>query len=194
VGNDQLVLTHAGVFYGPRHPAPIFRGIRLLLDHGKLGRMLRVQLIGRPTYEGRDLKSIAADFGIEDNVIVPGEVPHRQALEALRGSDIQLLVGFGGKGSEFQVPAKVFEYVGVGRPILALAPRRSAIAEVIEQLELPSEICDPDTPHEIAEAIFRLDSRSRCSPGCRPAPVGQGNCRFHRREQVGKLAKLLDGS
>ena len=125
VGQSQLVITHAGYFYGPRRPQPILQAIRLLRNQGRLGRQPCVQLIGTPTYEGRCLKSIAAEFGVEDDVIIQGEVPHRQTLEALRGSDIQLLVGFGGKGSELQVPAKLFEYLGVGRPILALAPKRA---------------------------------------------------------------------
>src|SRR5262249_16868444 len=43
VGDDRLVLTHTGVFYGPRRPDPIFRAIRLLLDQKRLSRKPCVQ-------------------------------------------------------------------------------------------------------------------------------------------------------
>jgi glycosyltransferase involved in cell wall biosynthesis len=192
VGDGHLVITHAGYFYGPRRPQPVLQAIRLLRDQGRLRRRLCLQFIGPPTYEGRSLQSIVAELGVEDSVIISGEVPHRQALEALRGSDVQLLVGFGGMGSELQVPAKLFEYLGVGRPILALAPAKSAIAEVVKHRGASGEVCAPDNPQEIAEAIVRLDSRTRASLASDCEAERAVNSRFHRRAQVGRLAELLE--
>ena len=185
VGADRLVISHAGYFYGPRRPHAIFQAIRSLRDQARAGRPAHLQLIGTPTYEGRCLKAIAGEFGIEGSVDVLGEVPHRGALELMNGSDIQLLVGFSGPGSEFQVPAKLFEYLGVGRPILALAPKRGAIHDVVQQGGVPGEVCDPDDPQAIADAVIRLESKSR------HAAVG-GSTVFHRREQVSRIARLIE--
>lgn len=191
VGQDRLVITHAGYFYGPRRPHSILDAIRLLRERAQPSRSPFLQLIGTPTYEGRCLKSLAAEFGVEDSVNVLGEIPHRKALEAMKGSDIQLLVGFSGQGSEFQVPAKLFEYLGVGRPILALTPKRGAICDVLEQGGVPSEVCDPDNPQDIAEAIIRLELKSG-SPAYGHALGNGANPCFYRREQVSKIAQLLD--
>ena len=191
-GQDRLVITHAGEFYCRRRPHPIFEAIRLLRDRRTTSRQPVLHLIGTPTYEGRNLESIAAEFGVEDSVIVQGHAPHIQALEALRGSDVQLLVGFSGEGADLQVPAKLFEYLGVGRPILALAPRNSAIADIVAEVGGPIAICDPDDPEQIAAAIVELESRLNLGDGDRAKGVGTANSRFHRREQVGRLVELLD--
>jgi glycosyltransferase involved in cell wall biosynthesis len=194
VADNQLVLTHAGVFYGPRRPEPIFQAMRLLQSERRLRRKPCLQLLGSPMYSERPIETIAAELGVKEQVLVAGEVSHRRVLEALRGSDMQVLVGFAGQGSELQVPAKLFEYMGVGRPILALAPKRGAIAEVLEQAAVPCEICDPEDPREIAQAIISLESRTNGPLPSRNQPGSRANCQFQRREQVSRIAQLLDES
>jgi glycosyltransferase involved in cell wall biosynthesis len=189
-GRDQLVLSHAGVFYGRRRPQPTFEALRLLRERGLAPAELCLQLLGCPEYEGRRLTAIAAEYGVQDLVTVRGEVPHRQALELMRGSDVQLLVGFNGTGAHLQVPAKLFEYFGVGRPVLALAPRQSAIAESLSSSGVDHEVCDPENPEDIAAALLRLAQRRHDAP--RPGAAGDGPItQFYRREQVGRIAGLL---
>ena len=103
-----------------------------------------LQLIGTPTYEGRCLKSLAAEFGVEDSVIVLGEVPHRKALEAMKGSDIQLLVGFSGQGSEFQSTGQAVRVPGrwPADPRAGTQARRHLLTS-LKQGGVPSEVCDP---------------------------------------------------
>jgi len=191
-GPDRLVLTHAGVFYGRRSPEPIFRALRLLRDRGAGGRELLLQLVGPPEFEGRCLREIADSHGVGDLVELTGRVDHRPALELMKGSDIQVLVGFNGPGSELQVPAKLFEYMGVGRSVLALAPGRGAMREILAQSRIDSEVCDPDDPEAIAGAIARLAERpggGRSEPAENPSLA-----QFHRRDQVRRIADLLDAS
>ena len=186
VGQDHLVLTHAGFFYGPRRPHPILQALCVLRDRNHLDRIPCLQLVGPPTYEGRCLRSIASDYGVEDLVHVSGELAHRHALELMRGSDIQVLVGFSGKGSELQVPAKLFDYLGVGRPVLALAPERGAIGEVMRQSGVNGALCSPDDPEEIAAGIgawrpgrpVRRTSRRQMRTSGPPSPGSTGMSRW----------------
>ncbi len=191
-GPDCLLLTHVGWFYGPRRPDGIFRAIRLLEERGSLGRPVCLQLVGSPHYDGKSLQGLAARYGVGHAVRLPGEVPHREALERMRGSDIQLLVGFNGPGADLQVPGKLFEYLGVGRPVLALASPQSAIADVIRRAGIRGEVCDPDDPEQIAAAVLRLAARPN---GC-VREQGSGSARvtlgeYDRRRQVGRIAELL---
>jgi glycosyltransferase involved in cell wall biosynthesis len=198
-GPEHLVLTHTGFFYGKRRPEPLFQAVRLLRERASLPIGLCLQLVGNPTYEGKSLQAIAGEHGVEGEVLVRGEVPHRQVLELLRGSDIQVLVGFNGVGADLQVPAKFFEYLGVGRPVLALAPKQSSIAEMMASLGPLGAVCDPDDPEQIAAAIQSLATR-HLSESTHPARNGTYHdlsvtlARFHRREQVGQIARLLETS
>jgi glycosyltransferase involved in cell wall biosynthesis len=187
VGPDRLVLTHAGCFYGRRRPDSLFQAIRLLLDRGTLGERLCLQLVGETMYEGKPLADLGAEYGVAGQVLLPGEVAHRQVLELLRGSDIQVLVGIGGAGGELQVPAKLYEYMGIGRPVLSLASRESAIAEVMTSLGPLGELCDPEDPEQIAATIERMAAR-RYSPD---GAAREGVRLFHRKEQVARMAELL---
>jgi glycosyltransferase involved in cell wall biosynthesis len=193
VGYDQLVLTHAGVFYGRRSPEPIFRAVRLVQERDAARRKLCLQLVGPPTYEGTSLKEMAARYNIEDLVRLPGKVGHGRALELMKGSDILLLIGFNGQGADLQVPAKFFEYLGVGRPVLALAPDASAIGEVMRRSGVVGELCNPEDPEAIAAAILRLGEAVRGPTATSTANGVNGHdvASFHRREQVGQISRLL---
>jgi glycosyltransferase involved in cell wall biosynthesis len=189
-GPEGIVVTHAGCFYGPRRPHGIFQALSICRQ--QTTRPVRLELLGLSTYDGTPLAQIAAEYQVSDSVRIAGEVPHRVALEYLRGSDIQLLVGFGGPGSELQVPAKFFEYLGVGRPILALAPPGTAIAEMMNQSRVAGAVCDPDDPRQIAEAVLKIVANAKPNDLLGPGVNGSSTYyAFHRREQVGCLAKLL---
>jgi glycosyltransferase involved in cell wall biosynthesis len=155
------------------------------------GGQFCLQLVGKPAYEGKDLKAIAAQYGVEDLVIVQGKVPHREALELMRGSDILVVAGFKGPGADLQVPAKLFEYLGVGQPVLALAPQDSAIADVVRRCGILGEVCDPENPEAIASAILRIVSRRNASPIDTAVKPNGSVKQYYRREQVGKVAQLL---
>jgi glycosyltransferase involved in cell wall biosynthesis len=192
-GQETFVLTHAGVFYGLRRPHALFEAVRILRGQGGIGRRICLQLVGDPNYEGRSLREIAAEFDVTEEVFVRGPVSHRRSLELLRGSDAQILVGFGGKGAELQIPGKLFEYVGVGQPILALAPHASAIADVLRDAGVRAEICAPDDSGVIAGAIRRLaESEGEGAEKGANAEAGERLRKFSRREQVGRIAALLN--
>ena len=186
------VICHAGVFYGPRRPHPIFEALRLLKDRITPERWPRLLLLGPPSYEDTPLEHIAASYEVGDMVRVAGSVPHRQTLEFQRGSDILLLVGFSGPGATFQVPAKVYEYMGVDRPVLALAPRTSAIGATLENSGIRHEICDPDDAEQIAAGILRLVHGSADGASRSATVPGPGPGRYHRSYQVRQIAELLD--
>jgi glycosyltransferase involved in cell wall biosynthesis len=191
VDASKTVLTHAGCFYGKRRPDAIFQSLAQFERQGLPKHDVVLQLLGAEYCDGVPLKEIAAKYGVTDRVRIMGEVPHRHALEYSRGSDIQLLVGFSGPGSDLQIPGKLFEYMGVGQPILALAPPHSAIAAAMNSVKGLGEVCNPDDPSAIAAAIKRLTDRYKCESGLRPE-TGEPLNQYHRRTQVERMAQLLD--
>ena len=152
-----FVITHTGTFYGPRSPIPVFKALNLVKKQfPDLAKKLRVQLIGNPTYNEESLEKIVAKFNITEMVKVIPTLPKYKALCYLKGSDALLLVGFKGKGAEMQVPAKLYEYFAIKKPILILAPLKSAIADIFYVANSPGEICEPDDIGNIVNKLKKL--------------------------------------
>jgi len=118
---SRCVLVHAGTFYGPRSPIPLFLGLGALIESSpEAARRLLVVLVGSQTYNGRHLLDIAAEHGVASLVRTVPFVAHRRALEILKGADVAMLFGQSGSEALASVPAKAYEYVGCGKPVLAV--------------------------------------------------------------------------
>jgi hypothetical protein len=61
-------------------------------------------------------------------------VPKGESQRMMEEADGLLLVQ---PQSNIQVPGKLFEYVCIGRPILALVPQRSAVEQILEKAGVP---------------------------------------------------------
>ena len=68
-----------------------------------------------------------------DRVSIVGQQDHAATIAAMRRADLLLLVANTTDGAEATVPGKLFEYLAVGRPVLAIAPSDSASADVIAE-------------------------------------------------------------
>jgi len=180
-----FVITHTGTFYGPRSPIAVFKALNLLKKQfPDLAKKLRVQLIGNPTYNEESLEKIVAKFNITEMVKVIPTLPKYKALCYLKGSDALLLVGFKGKGAEMQVPAKLYEYFAIKKPILILAPLKSAIADIFYAAGVCGEICEPDNIPDITDKLTKIMKNQY-----QPSPQIE---KFNRHNLVIKLENILN--
>src|SRR5690606_19021703 len=85
-------------------------------------------------------------------------VPYLEGLEILRRADLQLLVAYG-RETMF-LPAKLYDYMRTGTPLLCIAPP-SELRRLVDGAGLgPS--CDPEEVERCAEHLeAALDARSR---------------------------------
>lgn len=124
---QRCVLLHAGTFYGPRSPVPLLEALGELQHlYPKQAERLLVVFMGHPDYMGRPLGDIVTDYGVGDQVRVLPPVSHREAIAAMKGADVALLFGQSGDPSMASVPAKVYEYIGAGKPVLAIGAGQEA--------------------------------------------------------------------
>lgn len=124
---QRCVLLHAGTFYGPRSPFPLLQGLQEFQRlYPRQAERLLVVFMGHPNYMGRPLGEIVADYGVGDLVRLVPPVSHRKAIAAMKGADVAVLFGQSGDPSMASVPAKVYEYVGAGKPVLAIGAGEEA--------------------------------------------------------------------
>jgi len=188
-GEGAFVLIHTGNFYGKRSPIPLLRGLRRVVEQdAEIARRARIDFVGDPTYDGRPIARLAEIAGVADHVRILGVRPHAEVMGRLRGADACVVVGLDGPGSALQVPNKLYEYLAVRRPILALAPREGAIADVLSDAVADHLVCSVRDEGEIALGIERMVRRGGGFVERAWARVD----RYDRRHAAEILARILD--
>lgn len=187
--NARFTIVYTGSFYGERQtPEYFLQGLQALLARRPLLRnAIEVRLIG--TIFERHAHRIT-ELGLTDVVQYCGVVPHTQAVAAQMTADVLLLVVGKGAGSEVVVTGKVFEYLGAGRPILALAPLDGPAAALIRDSATGTVVDAEDVP-TISRAIETYYEQWQSGAVCyqpRTAVVET----YNRRTQTSALAALFE--
>lgn len=184
---DERVLLHSGYVYpDDRDPSALFSALAALRREGRLGRK-KLAVVFRAPGDADKVNSLAAHKGVADLVRVEPPVSHRDAVAEMQQADALLLL----QGSRFekQVPAKAYEYLRSGRPVLTLAPESSESARLMRAAGYGYR-SGLESPAQIAEQLDCLirDLDHATAPQPRPAFVEQ----FDRRRQAGRLADIFD--
>ena len=117
--DSQFVLLHAGSLYGGRDPRSLMRAIATAARRGLLDpRRFRLRLLGTVALDGVDLPRTCNELGIGDIVEVVPRMSRRDSLAEMTSASALLLMQ---QGHPLSVPAKAYEYLASGRPILAIA-------------------------------------------------------------------------
>jgi len=146
---DHFEIVHAGMLTQKRSAVPFLKALRIFLDEvpGALERC-RVVFLG-PRESEND--AAVEELGLSRIVSFCDTVPHAEALKIERGSHILVLIKHTNPVYDGIVPGKLFEYIGVGRPILALAPEGEASRIVRGRRR--GEVAPQDDPAGIADKI-----------------------------------------
>ena len=103
----------------------LFAALFLLCSAGalvvpELAQRTLAVLLGPTSYNGVALEDMVRQHGLEQLVRVMARVPHPEAMALLKGADVALLFGQSGEESLASIPAKVYEYVGMSKAVLAI--------------------------------------------------------------------------
>jgi glycosyltransferase involved in cell wall biosynthesis len=146
-----LVCTHAGNLYGARNPLPLLEGLAACIREGRIpADGIRLVLVGK-IGPALDVGAAIARLGLTGIVTVTPPVSHDTALRLLAASHVLVVIQ---PETALQVPAKLYEYIGLRRRILALADA-GAVARVIREGEF-GEVVPPADVEQIALALARL--------------------------------------
>ncbi len=145
------VLTHAGSLYGGRHPVLLLRAIERLIAAGRLDpATLRLRFIGTVDaglierhQAAFDTLSARGCLEVNGKTVSPQEATYASAT-----SDYLLLLDLNESNMNVQVPAKIFEYVRIGRPILAFTATNSPVERILSGSEVLFRAISPAAPEE----------------------------------------------
>jgi hypothetical protein len=182
------LISHAGELYGGRHPGAIIDSIDRLIAAGKLlPEQIRLRLMGPVDHTTTlDSDSIRRAFKTGWLDIIPRQCPREQARELATKSDGLLLLQ---PQSAVQVPGKLFEYIRIGRPILALIARGSPVERILAQSGIAHRCVHPDdAPALVDEQILSFLSL----PNQAQAPSQWFRDEFNAHNQAAALCKVID--
>jgi glycosyltransferase involved in cell wall biosynthesis len=130
-GAGPFVLLHAGSLYGARNPAGLLRAVAAAIENGDLDpAAFRLRFLGRIGIPGLNLPEVARELGLGDVVEFVNHVPRRDSLQQMVDASALLVVQ---PVTTVSIPAKLYEYMASGRPILALAQPGGETAELVER-------------------------------------------------------------
>jgi glycosyltransferase involved in cell wall biosynthesis len=161
LSRDYKILSHVGELYGGRNATLVLESFARLIAAGRLpAGSVRVQLIG-PADAGvlpnQDFLGRARAEGWLE--LVTKKVPRHEALNIARSSNSLLLLQ---PQSSTQVPGKLFEYLQIGRPILAVIQPNSPAERLLERSGVPYRCVYPGTTpaaiDNIVAGFFELPS------------------------------------
>ncbi len=189
--NNKFTAVYAGILYSTRSPGLLLEAIAELIREGDVKRSdIQLQFAGQLDAPGETAHyDLVQQLGLEDVVKVMGALPHRQALEMLESADLLLLIGDTSSGAADYIPGKLYEYMAMGRPILALQVDGEA-QRIIETHHLGT-VAHPQDKEAIKRAYLDLYQGWRD----KKLPTKTKSVQievFNRRFQAYQLAELMD--
>lgn len=183
----RLRLVYTGTLWNLTSIAPLRAALELLaVRRPELPRRTDLVVLGRKTPEQTaELEAIAATGATVDS---REYAPHAVALDTMREADVLLLLLSDVPGAERVAPAKLFEYMAIARPMLAITPDGETAA-IVRGIQ-PGAWCAAGDATGIAgwlESYFE-------HPAHRTAPRDYSSriAPFERSYLAGQLASLLD--
>jgi len=180
------------LFYTPRREDWLYRspwfflkGLRRFADRRPdLAERLQIDFAGAiPSW----LPAMLSETGTEGLVHLHGPVTHEQAIRLQKSADAVLLTSakvLGGR--DYSVAGKLFEYIGLRRPILGVLTD-GAMRDMVAQTGL-GVLADPDDVDAVADAIERVALGTAVTS---ISPDATAIARFERRETVRTMADCL---
>jgi len=184
--SSPLVLLHSGVLYpSERDPRPFLQALASLKAQGRISAN-ELRIVLRATGHDALIRSLIDSAGVGDIVQLAGPIAYEPALAEMLDADALLL--FQAANCNHQIPAKLYEYLRAGRPILALTDERGDTAAALRGAGIDT-IADLALAADIEDKLPRFLQAVRIRSA--PRATSELAAKFSREAQSGVLAELL---
>ena len=190
-GRPARILSHVGAVYGGRLSNPFLDSLYRLWQQNQLRPGdLTVEFFG-----SNDFSTLTSPENFE-KLCAAGivqvrntYVPRQEALRVCEEADFLFVLDVTyPHNTKFQVPSKLFDYIRIGRPILAITPKGSPTEYILAGSGIPHVTIDTEAPSEAYDkGILRLLEMSQT-----PQQPSQWFLdTFDARQLAGGIAKAI---
>jgi glycosyltransferase involved in cell wall biosynthesis len=182
-----LRLVHSGLIYpDDRDPRAFFKALQRLKNEGAVSSAtLRIDL--RASGSEEYYRVLLEQLNINDIVSLLPAIPYHEALQDTAKADGLLL--FQAASCNHQIPAKVYEYLRLGKPILALTSPLGDTATLLEETggATIADLADEQGIYvKLSSFLESLRQRKHA------VPDSQRVEQYTRRNGTRQLANVLD--
>lgn len=184
-------ITHTGLVDGSyRSPRGFLEALGKLVQSGEIAPSeVRVDFLGGGDYlRSTDFRSLIGRLRLESIVNIVDHLSYAECLKWQSRSHVLLLLQCG-RDTLTLIPAKAFEYLRIGRPVLAVVPP-SATAELFERVG-GARLVHPEDPAGMQAALRELFAAARAE-NWKSAVNRLALQSYARRELTARLAQTLD--
>lgn len=183
----KITLLHSGIVYPQeRDPTQLFAALAMLIERNpRVAERIRLRFRA-PAHDDL-LIALGKRFGVGHLIELMPPVGYREALNEMLSADALLILQ--SSGCNEQIPVKLYEYLRVGRPIIALTDDAGDTGQLLKKVKLET-IAPLNDAVSIANMLLivlaNLDQQLLLS-----AEVIQ---EFSRKSRTRQLAALLNGA
>lgn len=185
--NSKFTVTYTGTLYTIQDPSLLFEAVFELVSNNMIDpEKIKFKFIGRIADE---IVEKINQSPLKSVIDLPGYMPHKKAIHELAKTDATLLLGVNSKEKNVNVPGKTFEYIGLGKPIILIAPPKSKLNEIVGETGLGYAV-DHYDKEGMKDYFFRL--YNNWINNKKINPEYQNIEKHSRKNGAGKLAGILN--
>jgi len=182
IQNQKFRISYSGNLESARNPVELWKALKELTDQNtEFKNQLEINFYG--------ILSAEAEETIIENELSKylkkhGYVNHREAVEGIVNSELQLLTNFPDSKSKGIIPGKLFEYLAARNPIISIGPSDGDVSKILNRTDAGKHFAHSDRE---GMKTYILEVYSDFKSG-RPKPESNSIQQFSRKEITGKLA------
>jgi len=186
-------ISHIGVLYSQRHPTALVDSLARLVSNGLVApHTFRLRFIG-PIQEQEIFTAHFSTAALIANgcLEIRGQlIPRAEAMHEIATADFLLLIDIVNlSNAGYTVPAKLYDYILAGRPILAITARNSPVDRILTNCGILNALLYHDDPAEVLDRKLVDFLKLPTEP---LTPSAWFLERFDGRRQAALLAALLE--
>lgn len=185
----KFTIVHNGIFYMIRTPETFLQAIRNLIRK-KLLPKAEIEIAFTSTDNEEHWKRYVEELNLAEVVTFHGYLSHQDSLTLAAKADLLLLVVGAGESNKAVYTGKVFEYLRLSKPILALSPRGSLVEALIQRTGRGENINFNDI--EGMENYLLRVYRAWREGKIENLPVTDEVKQYERRELTKRLSEILN--
>ena len=184
IEKSKFQITYAGSIYGLRTAKTFLKALKdLIAENQEFQKDIEIIFIGNL---GKETPVLIKNLHLEKNVKLMNYLPHEKCLQIAKNSDILLLL----VTSEENLPGKIFEYLALQKPIMAIAPEKSLASKLIKSLNV-GIIVPPKNLKEIKKAILDLYLKWKIGKSLKVVDFSSKLVEYDRKFLTMKLARIF---